>query len=91
MLDFAALSQWQIRVWVNESHGTAGDGFGIRERRARFFRDVGFGVCVVRGKPGSWVMPRGRFAELNSEVDRAVFRRLRRSRTRRSRSSGGSR
>ena len=40
-----------------------------------------FGVCVKRGKPGSWVMPRGRFAELNSEVDGAVLRRLRRSRT----------
>jgi hypothetical protein len=54
---------------------------GAWKHSGSMFRFVIFGICIVREKPGSWVMPRGRFAELNSEVGGAVFRRLRRSRT----------
>jgi len=73
-------SKWHTRGW-----------FGCRKRPVPFFSRGGTGMCVVRGKPGSRVMPGGRFAELNREVERAESRRVRRSRSGRKRSSGGTR
>jgi len=72
--------RWHTRGW-----------FGIRKHRAPIFSGRSIAGCVVWGKPGSRVMPEGWFAELNSEVERAEARRVRRSRSGRTRSSGGTR